>query len=222
LGKLFLGVILSAVPIVNWISQGFVIECSGVGKNRPMRKMPDWKGFQDMFLKGFVSYVIIFIYAIPAILVFGASIGYAFAYLLPTFMGMMPEGATGTAIGGMGEIFSQNWMQMLPTLASTSIVLIPMILLGVVLLLAAIYLSPIAILNYLKNRNFGKAFDFGVVVNKASKLNYAFAWLVSVIIAMVLKSVLTLWLGPWIGAAATFFIGSTIAFTLFGQVFREK
>ncbi len=223
LGKLFLGVILSAVPVVNWVTQGFVLECSGVGKNRPSRRMPDWKGFEDLFVKGFMSYLIMFVYAIPALLVFTMTLGYTAAYLLPTFIGLMPEGVSATvATGGIREIFTQNWMQMLPTLVTMSAVLIPMMLLGVLLLLVAIYLSPIGILNYIKTKKFAKAFDLNFVNKKAFKSKYLLTWLVSVIIAMVLKSVLTLWLGPWIGAAATFFIASTIAFSLFGQVMREK
>jgi hypothetical protein len=227
LTKLFVGVILSAVPIINWISQGFVLECSGVGKNRPSGKMPSWKGFEDLFVKGFLSYVIMFVYAIPAIVVFTATVGYTAAYLFPTFSGMIPEGVSTVSISqvssqGVSQIFSQNWMQLLPTIAGMSILLIPMIMLGVLLLLAAVYLSPIGILNYLKNRKFGKAFDLGLVTSKALTGKYLLSWLIAAIVAMILKSVLTVWLGPWVGAAATFFISGTIAFSLFGQVLREK
>ncbi|MFH1473629.1 MAG: DUF4013 domain-containing protein [Candidatus Aenigmatarchaeota archaeon] len=223
LGKLFLGIILSAVPVINWVTQGFVLECSGVGSNKPSRKMPGWNKFEDLFIKGFMSYLIMFIYAIPSLIVLTLSIGYTAAYLLPTFIGLMPEGVSTTvAAGGLREIFSQNWMQMLPTLLSMSAIVIPMILLGLLLMLVAVFLSPIGILNYIKTKKFGKAFDLNLVTKKAFKSKYVLAWLVSVIIAMVLKSVLILWLGPWIGSAATFFISSTIAFSLFGQLFIEK
>ena len=223
LGKLFLGIVLSAFPILNWIAQGFVLECSGVGKNRPSRKMPEWKGFKDLIIKGFLSYLIIFVYAIPAILVFSVSAGYAFASLFPTFVGMMPEGVSSGVVGsGMAQMFSQNWMQLLPTLFSASIVLIPMVALGIILLLLAVYMSPIAILNYIKNRKFEKAFDLGFVMKKTFTVKYLFAWLMAILIALVIKSVLTIWVGTWIGSAAAIFISSTIAFGLFGQVFREK
>jgi hypothetical protein len=223
LGKLFLGVVLSAFPVLNWISQGFVLECSGVGKNRPSRKMPAWKNFKDLIIKGFLSYLVIFVYAIPAILVFSVSVGYAFASLFPTFVGMIPEGMSSGASGaGMAQMFSQNWMQLLPTLFSASIVLIPMIALGIILLLLAVYMSPIAILNYIKSRKFEKAFDLGFVMKKTFTVKYLFAWLMAILIALVIKSVLTIWLGTWIGSAAAIFISSTIAFSLFGQVFREK
>jgi hypothetical protein len=223
LGKLFLGVVLSAFPVLNWISQGFVLECSGVGKNRPSRKMPDWKGFKDLIVKGFLSYLVIFVYAIPAIIVFSISFGYAFASMFPTFVGMVPEGiSTSTSSTAVAQMFSQNWMQLLPTLLSMSVVLIPMIALGIILLLAAVYMSPIAILNFIKNKKFEKAFDLGFVMKKTFTLKYLFAWLMAIIIAMVIKSVLTIWLGAWIGSAATIFITSAIAFSIFGQVFREK
>ena len=91
LGKLVLGIILSIVPIVNWIAQGFIIECSGLGKIKPSKKMPEWKDLPDLFVKGFLSYLIIFIYAIPAIIVFAVTIGYAAGSLMTAFVGVLPE-----------------------------------------------------------------------------------------------------------------------------------
>ena len=222
LGKLIIGVIVSIIPIVNWIAQGFILESSGLGKNKPSNKMPEWKDLGDYFVKGFLSYVIIFIYAIPAIIVFGIAIGYAVGSFIPILVGVMPEGLMSSIMAGqlpseeIRQLVSQHWMLALPTLITVA----PLILLGLVLLLAACYLSPIAILNYIKNKRFGKAFDFNFVISKAFTGKYFITWLIVGIIAAILKAVL--YFIPWIGMAIAFFVSGVIAYSLFGQVFREK
>jgi hypothetical protein len=230
LAKLFVGIILSAIPIVNWVAQGFIIECSSLGKNKSSKKMPDWKNFGDLFLKGLLSYIIIFIYAIPAIIVFAVTLGYVASSVFPSFVGIMPEGFISSVMAGqvapkegIGELISQNWMRLAPTIATVSVALVPLALIGMVLLVAAVYLSPIAVLNYLKNKSFGKAFDLGFVISKALTLKYLIVWLIAGITSMVLKSVLVSisWLGPWIGSAIAFFISSVIAYSLYGQAFKE-
>jgi hypothetical protein len=222
LGKLILGIILSIVPIVNWIAQGFILECSGIGKNKPSKKMPEWKDLGDYFVKGFLSYMIMFIYMIPAIIVFLIAIGYAAGSLMTTFIGVMPEGFMSSMMAGqvtneqVKQLISQHWMLALPTL----ITIAPLLLLGLILLLVAVYLSPIAVLNYLKNKRIGKAFDFNFVISKALKTNYFVAWLIAGIIAAILRAVLAFI--PWIGFAISFFISGVIAYSLYGQAFREK
>jgi len=222
LGKLVLGIILSIIPIINWIAQGFILECSGAGKNKPSKKMPKWKGLGDLFVKGFLSYVITFIYMVPAIIVFLVTIGYAASFLMPALVGIMPEGFISSMMAGqitgedMGLLMSQNWMLILPALTAVA----PILLLGMILLLAAFYLSPIAVLNYLKNKRFGKAFDFSFVISKALTGKYLITWLIAGIITIILRSVL--FYIPWIGSSIAFFISGVIAYSLFGQVFREK
>jgi len=230
LAKLFLGIVLSTIPIVNWVAQGFIIECSGVGKNRPSKSMPVWKELGNLFSKGFLSILIMIIYAIPAILVFLITFGYAASLLMPTLGGLMPEGFISSVVTGQvtGEeisgVVSQNSMQILPALTEASIIVFPFLLLGMILLLAAIYLYPIAILNYLKNKKFGKAFDFNFIISKAFTAKYLISWLIAGITSIVIKSFLVSisWVGLWLGPAIAFFISGVIAYSLFGQVFREK
>jgi len=225
LTKLALGIILSVVPIVNWIAQGYIIENSGLGKNKPSKKMPLWQGLGDYFLKGLTSYIIIFIYALPAIIVFSVAIGYAAASLTTAFVGLLPKEFISAIIAGsltkqevsqLGQIFSQNWMLAMPTLATIA----PLIMLGLVLLAIALYLSPVAVLNYLKNKKFGNAFDLSFVINKALTPSYFIVWLIGGIITSVLGTVLAFI--PTLGAAATFFLSGVIVYNLYGQAFMEK
>jgi hypothetical protein len=220
-GKLIIGIILSIIPIVNWIAQGFIIESSGIGKNKPSKNMPEWKNISDYFIKGLLSYVIILIYSIPAILVLSVSIGYLVGSLIPAFTGILPAGFMSSVMTGqiareeIRQLVSQNWMLILPTI----IRVFPLILLGLFLLLVATYLSPIAILNYLKNRKFGKAFDLKSVAKKAFTGQYFIAWIVAGLITIVLRTILAFI--PFVGPAIAYFVSGVIAYSLFGQVYRE-
>jgi len=217
IAKLVIGIVLSIIPIVNFIAQGFIIECSGLGKNRPSKNMPEWKEFADFFVKGFVSFIIMIIYAIPAFLVFSVAIGYAAGSLFASFTGVMPEGFRSVMASNGGEqFFSQQWMLALPTLIAVA----PFIIIGLLLLIIAAYLSPIATLNYLKNKKFAKAFEFNFVISKAFTLNYFISWLIAGIIGAILSVVLSFI--PWIGSSIAFFVSGVIAYSLYGQVFREK
>jgi hypothetical protein len=221
-GRLVIGIILSVIPIVNWIAQGFVLECSGIGKNKPSKNMPEWKNIGDYFVKGLLSYIVMFIYAIPAIVVFVVTVGFAAGSLLSAFIGVMPEGFASSMMAGnlpkeqMAQFFSQNWILALPTM----ITLAPLIILGLILLLAAAYLSPVAILNYLKNKRFSKAFEFNFVFKKAFTVNYLIAWIIGGVIALILRAVLAFI--PFIGTAIAFFVAGVITYSLYGQAFREK
>lgn len=222
MGKLVLGIILSIIPIVNWIAQGFILECSGVGKNKPSKKMPEWKDLGDYFVKGFLSYVIMFIYMIPAIIVFMAAIGYAAFSFMAMFSGMASQeminsmAASQMSRPELAQFISQNWILLLPTLIAVA----PLLIIGLILLLGAAYFSPIAVLNYIKNKKFGKAFDFNFVFKKSFTANYFIVWIIAGVIGMVLKAILGFI--PWIGFAIAYFISGVIAFSLFGEAFREK
>lgn len=222
LGKMLFGIIISFIPIVNWIAQGFVLECSGVGKNKPSKKMPEWKEMPDLFVKGFLSYAVMFVYAIPAILIFTITVGYAIISWLATFGGIMPKELMNSMMAGqassgeLAPVLSQNWALALPTL----IAITPLLMIGLILALIASYLSPIAVLNYVKNKKFVKAFDFNFIFSKAFTANYFITWLIAGVITMVIGLVLSVI--PWIGSAIAFFIAGVISYSLYGEVFREK
>ncbi|MBD3361660.1 DUF4013 domain-containing protein [Candidatus Woesearchaeota archaeon] len=61
--RLFLGAILSLIPVLNLFSVGYLIKCI----NKP--GMPAWS--LNVFLKGLLALIIAFVYAIPASILFG-------------------------------------------------------------------------------------------------------------------------------------------------------
>ena len=68
--KLFIGIIASFVPIVNWISFGYILECSDIKKDVQTGMMAEWGDLKDMLVKGLKGYLIYFVYSIPLTLTY--------------------------------------------------------------------------------------------------------------------------------------------------------
>jgi hypothetical protein len=223
LTKLVIGIVLSLIPIISWIAKGFILESSGVGKTKPSKNMPEWKNWGDLFIKGLLSDIILVIYAIPAILVFVLGAGLTIMALLGSFLGsaLTPEVMNQMKTGEVppaviGNIISQNWAMALPALMT----LAPVMLLALILLIIAFYLTPIAVLNYIKSNKFSEAFKFSFVFKKALTGEYFVVWLVTILITAI-ATVILLFI-PFLGRAIAFFVTGVFAYTLFGQIYREK
>ena len=221
MAKLIIGIIVSSIPLINWIAKGFIIESSGMGSTKPSKKMPEWKGWASLFFKGFAAYAIAFIYAIPAILVFLTGIGIA-ALSLSTTTGTLIQDGIMTSImtgdvsaGIVRQFITENIYTLLPTI----IAILPIFLLGAVLLLIAFYLTPVAVLNYLKNGKFNKAFDMEYIVKKSLTMKYLGAWIVAGVITLIVTAILSLI--PLIGAQIAFFVSGVISYSLYGSALRE-
>jgi len=216
LGKLVIGIIVSLIPIVNLVARGFALECSGVGKNRSSKTMPEWKGIWEYFVKGLVSAVIAFFYMLPAILVFTAMLIYALGSMAA--LGMMMPNLGMSAVSGqyLSGWIAQNFAQMMPALMA----MVPLLLLGIVLLLVGVYAYPIGVLNYLSTKSFAKAFDMKIVKVNLLNGNYFMAWQISGLVAVGVSIVLSFI--PVLGSAAASFISGVITWDLYGQAFRKK
>jgi NADH:ubiquinone oxidoreductase subunit 3 (subunit A) len=220
--KLLIGIVLSIIPIVNLVVQGFAIESSGLGKAKPSKNMPEWKDWWSLFVKGLASMIIKIIYFIPAFVVLAIAVGLAIGDVFSTLAGtvvtpdMMSQIKSGTATNEqIGMILRQNWYLILPTI----IKLAPIILVGLALALIASFLAPMAVLNYVKNKRFSAAFDLGTVFKKTLNGKYIVTWLMLVILGAVLGVVLAII--PILGAAIALFLLSVIGYSLYGQVYRE-
>ena len=222
--KLAIGIILSMIPIVNFtIVQGFFMENSGAGKAKASAKMPEWKDWSYLFVKGLGAFVVKIIYMIPALAFLSFGIGVAAGDMVAAMANVVSPELMGQMVGGsvaaneqVSQVMRQNWYLIVPGLLKAA----PLIAVGTLLALLASFVTPIAVLNYLSKKNFAAAFDFSVVLRKAFTPNYALAWLtvliVSAAVGFVLKFI------PWIGASITLFIMGVIGYSLYGQVFKEK
>lgn len=220
--KTLVGIVLSLIPIVNFTVTGFAIESSGLGKTKPSKNMPEWKDWWYLFVKGLAALLIKFIYLLPAIAVILVAVGLAIGDIASALLGtvitpeMMSQMKAGNAPPEqLGMILRQNWYLILPTIMRVA----PIFLVGIVLALIASFLTPMAILNYVKNRRFSAAFDFGAVSRKALTGKYFVVWLVTIILTMVIGAVLAFI--PFFGAAIALFLISVISYSLYGQVYKE-
>jgi len=221
--KLIIGVVLTFIPIVHWIAKGFAIGSSGLDKTKKSSKMPEWKDWWHLFVRGLVSDIILFIYSIPGILVMMMGFGLTIGPMLGMIMGagITPEMLRnmGEYPGAWGGLFSQAMPSMLPQIISTTFLAAPSIIIGGLLLLLAFYISPMAVMNYVKNNSFSAAFDLGTLKKKILTGNYFITWLLIVVVTAIVVGVLSLL--PLIGAAIGYFIMLIIGYSLYGEVYRE-
>lgn len=223
LTKLIIGIILSIIPIVNFtIVTGFALESSGLGKTKPSKKMPEWKDWTNLFIKGLAALVIKIIYLIPAIVVIVIGIGIAAADITGILLGtaMTPDMMNQIRTGGtMPEevrmMFRNNWYMILPAIIKVA----PIFILGFLLALIAAFLTPIAVLNYVKNKRFSAAFELRTVTKKAFTGKYFVVWLAVLVLTAIVGFVLAFI--PIVGWAITLFIMGVIGYSLYGQVYRE-
>lgn len=212
--KLGIGVVLSIFPVISWFARGFTFECSGLGKARKSDNMPEWKDWGDLFFKGFVSRLLAFIYMLPAAaLAFMGAGKFFFSIIMPCFPSNFPfiQGHfdPGPCIeqslmgGGFGHLLG----------------LAPYILLSFLLMLLALYLLPIAILNFIKTDKFGSAFELSKIARMAFSGDYFVLWLITHIVAVILG--LLLMVIPFFGPVFAFFVVNVFAYTLYGEVYRD-
>ena len=199
--KLIIGTVLGIIPVVNFFTMGFALECSGLGKNKKSATMPEWDDWGDYFVKGLLAFVVSILYALPGGLVILFGLGGA-------FFSMMGKGLfTGMMSGNMTGLFS--------TLATFG----PVIFVGGLLLLLGAYLSPAGILSYLQSRDFGKAFAFGTIFAKAFSGAYFAAWIVGLLMSLVIAIVLGMI--PIVGGMIGLFVVSVFYYTLLGEAYAS-
>lgn len=209
--KLILGIVLSSIPIVWWFAKGLILECSGMGKNKPSKKMPEWNDWGYLFIKGLVSDIIFAVYAIPAIIVFAIGAGAFLSYLIQG--AFIPQGFMGGS--SATSMIPQNLYLALPKLIQIA----PILILSFILFLIALYLTPIAVLNYIKTKKFNEAFNFSKITKRALTGDYFVNWLIVMIITAVVTLILSII--PWFGQRIAFFITGVIGYSIYGQLLRK-
>lgn len=199
LKKLGIGAAMYVVPMVNIITQffgmGYVLECAK-GSLKGDNKLPEWKDWGNLFVKGLLALIICVIWAIPLMIVsivVGGALVAGFIASAQTWQ--MPTSASLGAMGGGG------------------------ILIALVAILTG-YVLPSAILSYVKEDKFGAGFKFGEIFKNAFTGNYFVAWIISIaamivisIIAGILSAILAVtFILPYVVMAlASFTIGVTTA-----------
>ncbi len=198
LKKLVIGVILSIIPIVNFLAFGFELKCakSAMGKKF---ELPEWKDWGGLFVKGLLAVVIGIVYMIPAgIVMFLVAATFISTMMAGSMAGQVDPGVMVAGLmGGMGIG----------------------ILVFLLLLLLTVYVLPSAMMSFVSKDSFGAAFSFGEVFKKAFTVKYLVVWIVAVIYSMIVGAILS-WI-PFIGWGISSFLGGVTSMTLYGEVYSE-
>lgn len=199
--KLIIGIVINIIPIVNLISYGYILESSDIKRREQSDTMSEWEDFSGFFIKGLLSFIIILIYSIPVIIV-GAIV--LIVGLVPFLSQVTTIGPLGVQMEATPEIFSAY----IPNIVA----IIPLLIILLVLLLIVGYITPVAVLNYIKSDNFSEAFNFSQITKYIFTGDYIIVWLLSLVLNMVLVGLLSEI--PILGTAIGSFISGMIGTSL--------
>ncbi len=194
--KIIVGGILSIIPIVNFIAFGYEFK---IMKNAINLKpgMPDWKGFTDLFVKGIVVFVIVLLYMIVPLIIFGAAAGFS---------------AIAGAMGGLANPYS------------VIVAMLPALFIGGILIIIVGFILPMAIAMYAKSDNFSDAFKFGEIFKRIKSVfgEYIVSYIVLIILGIILGIIgLIPFIGWLIGLFGTFYLG-VLASNMFGELYLKS
>ena len=190
--RIVLGIILSAVPILNFVAIGYALECAKTAVKGEF-ELPSFKQFADFFMHGFFISIITLIYSLPLLILLGIF--------------------TSTTLG---PFFSPLRADVLMNLLGLGIT--TQFLITVVFLLTT-YLIPNAILSYTFNERFSSAFIYSRMKDRSLDKNYMKNWLLTaatyiLLIAVFLKV-------PVVGVSIATFLASIVGFSILGEVYSD-
>lgn len=211
--KLLIGVALLLIPILNiltgFVVKGFQLECAKDIKKRKF-KLPEWKNFKKHFMVGILSFLISFIYLIPALIILFAS--------AKTFLLEMIQST---------EFNIETFATSLTSAEITGLTI------GVVLAILTFYVVPIALLEFLNKYSFKDAFKINTVLKKAFTGKYLRVILIILLYYVIVYIIFSLLMGLFalipseivgkvilaiFSSLISYIIGIT-AFTLLGEVY---
>ena len=214
--KLGIGFILLIIPFINiitgFIVKGYQLECARTSMKKK-HKLPEWTKFLQLFVNGILAVVIGIIYALPFIIFLFLSVGNIFINLIKT----TPE-LTEDVI-----------------LSSINSFTIPGLIVTLILFILALYISPIAIMNFVNKNKFKDAFKLKSVFKKAFTSKYLLTVIVILAYSIVIfimtgainyffslfsGEVIILIINNILSALTSFIIGVT-AFTIIGEIYPK-
>ena len=187
--KFVIGIILSIVPIVSFLAGGYQLECARTA-NKKKYGLPEWKDWGNLFVRGLLSAIIGIIYMLPALILFTIAIGSAI------FTG----------------IVTQDFLSVLTTSG-------PLVIIGLILMVIAAYIAPMALTNYAMKYKFSAGFDFKKVFKKSFTGIYFTTWLLVIIYALIISWILGFI--PYVGPAIASFVAGVTMMTLFGEIYSK-
>ncbi len=208
LSKLFLGAIVSMVPILNFAWTGYTVDIVRNVIDGVSLPMPEWSDFGDKFVKGFFIWAAGFIYSLPALII-----------------GCIPLGLLVIPASSESSTTSDTFLSIFAGVG---------IFFACLIILYALVLSfyfPAVFINFAIKETFGSCFEVGEIIRIVSKnINkYLTAWLVTIVGAIVVGIVVAIistilgiipcigWILAWIISA----ISSVYLFVLYAHLFGQ-
>jgi len=90
--KLLIGAVISLIPIVNFIASGFQVRAIREVLNGNEERLPEWDDFGGDFMRGLIVAVFLFVYQLPATIVYCC---------LSLFGSALDSGSEGGGAGGL-------------------------------------------------------------------------------------------------------------------------
>nr|MBA4405321.1 hypothetical protein [Nanoarchaeum sp.] len=196
--KIFIiGVLFSLIPIINLFVTGYGLRCA----QRAMKHnfvLPKWEKFGRLFVTGFLSFVIQFLYILPALIIL--------------FIAMINSlGIISNAI-----INEQSFESIYEQVFAS--VNISLFVVGIVLFIILGLFSASALLKYSEKMRFNEAFSQEVFIN-AFKGRFIGALILASVIMIIIQSLLDFI--PIVGAAIAAFIAEVFVMTYLGIKYRK-
>ncbi|MDD5416616.1 MAG: DUF4013 domain-containing protein [Candidatus Aenigmarchaeota archaeon] len=193
---LIIGIIVMIIPIVNLIGIGYFLECARTSLKKD-KKLPEFKDWLNLFIKGLVAAVIGIIYAIPVLIILALTVG------------------TAVLTGGASALTGMQGAALMQTLATLGIGFV------ITLVVAAIVslISSAAMIRYAEKGNFGSAFELSVLMKKAFTGKYFAAWFISMLYSLAVVIILSFI--PVVGTLIGAFVVGVTTYTYLAEAYRS-
>jgi hypothetical protein len=188
---------LAANAVAAFVVTGYFLAVAA-GVLGKQKKLPEWKGWGTMILKGFYAFVVSFIYFLPGLLL---SVYLAIKSGMVDMSRFLPAGQklTIAGVGGFGGAI--------------------MIVAAVALLFLIFYLLPMALVGLVR-KGFLGAFDFNGIFKRVFTMKYLIAWGFMFFYALIAKFLLAS--VPLIGTGFASFITGVTGFSVYAQAYSLK
>jgi len=188
--RIVLGIIVSAVPILNFAAAGYALECARTAVNNNF-ELPSFKEFGDLFMHGFFATLISLIYSIPLFILLGVF--------------------TNISMSPFLSPFRADFLVSLLGLGITTQFLITIVF------IFTMYLIPNAILSYAFNEKVSSAFVYDRMKERSLDKNYLKNWLlVSATYVLLIAIFIQV---PVVGVSIATFLASIVGLSILGEVY---
>jgi hypothetical protein len=213
ISKLFLGAIVSAVPILNFAWTGYTVDLVRNVIDDVSTPLPDWSEFGDKFVKGFLIWVAGFIYSLPVLII----------ACFPLSLLIIPAYAE-------NQTLSETFLSIFVGIG------IFLICLLILYMLVLSFYFPAVYINFAWKGSFGSCFEIREIIKVVSRntSEYLTAWLISIVGAIIVGVIMSMaisilgwivcigWIIAWLISAVGGVYIYLIFSHLFGQVPAEK